>query len=217
MYDQSRLIDLTAEQPNPPGFTPPKHRIQQGKVVWRSSSTIIGIVVHQTACLFGASPAAIQQAGGDKLLATYRRALGVAANVTAFRTGKAVYANPLNWYVYNANLFNAYIVSLEIEGVYPGLWKRGSDLFTGEIEQAARTGLAFLVEQGRAKGMPIKYIWAHRQSSADRRSDPGEEIWRKLVLDFAVPQLGLVVDTKKVVGDGRPVPQDWDPNGVGKF
>ena len=216
----SRIVDLTSEQVDPPQFDPPKHRIVKGKVLARKPNGIDGIVIHQTAVNFGFSPLALKQAGGNKELAEHRRALNVAAHVTAFSTGKAVVANPLLWYVYNANEFNKRILGLEIEGSYPGLLKsatKSSSSFDGEIVEAAKAGLAYLVTEGRKLGMPIKWIWAHRQSSVDRRADPGEEIWRKLVLAYAVPVLGLQTDPHYTIGDGRPVPKDWDPEGLGRF
>lgn len=219
----NRIIDLTSEQKNPPVINPPtplKHMLKGGKVVIRDPKEIDGIAIHQTAVDFGASPAAIRAAGGDKLLATHRRALNVGAHMTAFRTGYAVLANPLPWYVYNANKMNRRILGFEIEGSYPGLTKartKSHTPFTGEIVEAAKAGLKYLVDAGRAAGMPIKYIWAHRQSSDTRRGDPGEEIWREIVLAYAVPVLGLETRVFDIFDEGRRIPTDWDPDGVGRF
>lgn len=216
----NRILDLTKEQPNPPVYTPAKHSIAKGKVVRRDPKEVDGIVIHQTAVNFGASAAAIRAANGDKTLAIHRRALGVAAHMTAFKTGVAVLANPLDWYVYNANKLNRRILGLEIEGAYPGLLKAATGAhssFDGEILEAAKAGLKYLVDEGRARGMPIQFLWAHRQSNLERRGDPGEEIWRKLVLEYAVPVLGLTTRLTDVIEEGRPVPKDWDPNGEGRF
>lgn len=211
-----RLLDLTGEQEDPPQYNPAKHRIVQGKVQRRRPQDVDGIVVHQTACQFGTTPAQVRAAEGDAALAKHRRALQVAAHVTAFKTGVAVVGNPLDWYVYNANALNRRILGLEIEGQYPGLLAAATktpDKFEGEIEQAAQAGLRYLVEQGRRMGMPIRYVWAHRQSSNDRRGDPGEEIWRKLVLNFAVPVLGLETRNDDIVIEGRCIPRQWSPTG----
>jgi hypothetical protein len=215
-----RIVDLRHEQVDPPVHSPPKHKIVKGKVVTRDPRTVDGIVIHQTACEMGISPLMVRKANGDKQLAEHRRGLNVATHVTAFSTGYAVVSCPLEWYVYNANTLNSRILGLEIEGSYPGLLKTAtasSWKFEGEIVEAAKAGLRFLVEEGRKLGMPIKFLWAHRQSSATRRSDPGEEIWQKLVVEYAVPKLNLVTRTGDVFGDGRPIPKEWDQWGLGRF
>lgn len=214
-----RIVDLRAEQQDPPQNDPAKHRIVKGKVVRRDPSTVDSICIHQTAIDFGITPLMLRKANGDRTLAEHRRALNVASHATAFSTGYCVIANPLDWYVYNANRLNARILGLEIEGSFPGLLKtatKSSSKFEGEIELAARAGLEYLVVEGRRLGMPIKYIWAHRQSSMDRRGDPGEEIWRKLVTGYAIPVLGLTARTGDTV-DGRTIPTDWDTWGLGRF
>jgi hypothetical protein len=214
-----RVLDLTKEQPDPPDFSPPHHKIIRDKlkrrdvVFRRAVNTIDGIVVHQTATPFGVSKAAVKAAGGDVELAKHRRALGVAAHMTAFDTGTAVLAHPIEWYVYHGNALNARSLGLEVEGLFPGTMGK-KELFAGNLELASRDGLEYLVRKGREAGMPIKYIWAHRQSSMTRVDDPGEEIWRKLVLGFAVPMLGLSTQSEYVSG-GRTIPPEWKPEWLG--
>ena len=66
--------------------------------------------------------------------------------------------------------------------------------------------------------MPIEFIWAHRQSSASRRSDPGQSLWQEVVLAYAVPVLGLKTQPARIWGDGRPIPVEWQPDGgVGPY
>lgn len=43
----------------------------------------------------------------------------------------------------------------------------------------------------------------------------GDETWS--ALNYAVPVLGLKTETARTWGDGRPVPIEWDPNGVGNY
>jgi hypothetical protein len=213
------VVDLTAEQPNPPRYDPPHHRIVRGKtaaldhVYSRPANSIDGIVIHQTAVAYGVTAAAVKAAGGDPVKAKHRRALDVAAHMTAFSTGYAVLAHPLDWYVYHGNSLNARSLGLEIEGLYPEL-QGDKELLTGNVLQAAREGLTYLVTTARSKLMPIKWVWAHRQSSLTREADPGEEIWRKLILDFAVSTLGLVPQPDFVSG-GKPLPPEWRPQKSG--
>jgi len=222
------VLDLRAEQPNPP---PPvrgkvKHKIYRGKVVRRDHSKITGVTVHQTACIFGPK---------NDLRARHRRALGVACHALAFGADRTVVlANPLDWYVYHGNLFNAYELGLEIEGHFPGLeddpatTPRREDLatiwggkapskITTDTVDTAREALRLLVTLGREEGMPIEFIHAHRQSSGTRRSDPGQGLWKAVVLDYAVPVLGLKTQPWRAIGEGRTIPKKWDPQGVGPY
>ena len=99
-------------------------------------------------------------------------------------------------------------------------WK-GADnahTYTDKTHEAAKAALKHLVEEGRKQGMPIKYIWAHRQTYKSKRGDPGGEIWRKLVLEYAVPVLGLEVQNELTYRTGKTIPVEWDPkNGIGKY
>jgi hypothetical protein len=95
---------------------------------------------------------------------------------------------------------------------------------TPGIIAAGRAALRWMVEEGRRQGMPIQFIYAHRQSNGNKPGDPGEGLWRALVLEYAVPVLGLKTQparTWKGVGkktpDGRPIPKEWDENGVGSY
>lgn len=231
-YDISGVIDLTTQQTMPPG-RPEKYMMRGKQVVVRDPTKVTGIVVHQTACEFGVSKRQIEEAGGDPVLAKHRRALNIAAHVTAFMTGKAVYANQLPWYVYHGNGFNAYTYGLEIEGLYCGLKgnlrtvagdpKDVTKLTRATID-AARTGITFLYERGRMLGSPLEWVYAHRQSSSTRRSDPGQEIWEEVVLKYAVPVLGLKVNNDLVLpasnpknGPGYPIPREWDPSATARY
>ena len=225
-YRDDLVIDLSAEQTDPPapkiidGKPSYGVRISHGRTVRRPPGSVRGITVHQTACVFGTG-----KATHNLETVKHRRALRVHAHMTVFNTGKAVLAYPLDWYVYHGNGLNGPSYGLEIEGMYPGLisqpkattWGgKPTELGADQLE-AARAGLAYLVERGRADGNPVEYIWAHRQSSGTRRSDPGEEIWRRLVLEFAVPVLGLRTEPVMTMKTGRPIPVEWDPSGKGKY
>jgi peptidoglycan hydrolase-like protein with peptidoglycan-binding domain len=194
-----------------------------GKPVIRDPSAVRGITIHQTAVKFSVADYQVKAAGGDRKLALARRSLGVACHVMAFHDGFLAWSNPLDWYVYHGNGWNATELGIEIDGNYPGLV--GGKTWNGkpatevrpESIKAARAGIELLVREGHKMGMPIRYIHAHRQSSASRRSDPGEELWNKVVLDYAIPVLGLETEPQRIVGDGRPIPTEWDPAGKGKY
>lgn len=206
-----------------------KVKLRGGKPAMRKPERINGIVVHQTACVFGVSKRLLKRSGGNADLAVARRGLEVACHALAFRRGFFMASHDLALHVNHANGLNSRTLGLEIEGFYPGLEKerrkaRGSDRKLTKLnEQTIETGraaLRWLVEEGRAAGMPIRYLYAHRQSSPTRRADPGEELWRAIA-PWAVENLELelrhdqTLATKK--GDGRPVPKAWDSDGVGRY
>lgn len=206
------ILDLRAEQPDPPTLVrgKRKHLVRAGHVVVRDPADVDGIVVHQTACVFGASTAQIRAAGGDRDLAIHRRALGVACHALAFRDGAVVLANPLRWYVWHGNGLNERSLGLEVEGIYPAEVARPGPHDTPWTQQqadATATALYTLIREGRDEGMPLRYLWAHRQSSYARAGDPGEAIWR-LVVQVG-REWGLEPQPDLVVGSGRPISPAW--------
>lgn len=203
-----------------------KFKRYRGKPVVRDPAQVTGITVHQTAAKYGVAPYQVHAVGGNVELALARRSLRVACHVMAFHADHAGFIaapNDLTHYVYHGNGFNAFELGIEIDGNYPGVeggktWngKRPTKITAG-IVRAACAGIEYLVVGGRKMGMPIEYIHAHRQSSAKRRDDPGEELWNAVVLDFAVDVLGLKTEPSRVLRDGRPVPVDWDADGSGSY
>jgi len=211
--------DLRDEQTNPPKTSIPKHRIVDGRVSLRLIKSITSVVLHQTATPFSISERAIQEAAGDKQLALARRALGVACHAMAFRDGFFALPCPLTWYVYHGNGFNATSLGIEIEGRYAGDLERKSDEqeVTDLVVECANAALKYLVDEARLLGAPLKYIYAHRQSSETRRGDPGAELWRRVAVEYATPVLGLERRPELVMGGGRQLPKSWDPLGRVKY
>lgn len=227
------VLDTAAEQPNPPqrlirGPFKRYRALPNGKVLVRAPETVTGIVVHQTACHFG--PAADPARRHD-------RAHDIPIHAVAFRDGVVALPYPLTWDLYHGNQLNARSLGLEVEGLFAGVegtdhapvhdaggrgdlvapHPGGTDGLEPLLLETAKRALRELVERGRALGMPIEKVWAHRQSSATRRPDPGELLWTHLVLGYAVPVLGLRTEVDLVVGDGRPVPKEWDPSATAEY
>jgi hypothetical protein len=140
--------------------------------------------------------------------------------------------NPLDWYMYHGNRLNGPTLGLEVSGLYSGLlddpmtapredlrttWKGEPMEITPEIVAAGRAALRWMVEEGRRAGMPIQNVYAHRQSHGGKPGDPGEGLWRALVVEYAVPVLGLKPDYGFTVDEGRPIPKAWDEHGVGVY
>lgn len=212
------FLDLRAEQADPftPKGSPPKSpsKVVKGKTLRRDPSTITGVTVHQTACVFGPE--------ADRAKA-HRRAIGIPAHAVAFRDGVIALPCDLDWYVYTSNGLNATTLGLEVEGIYPGrpggdAWGKAAATPLDELARdTARAALRYLVEEGRARGMPIRNVYAHRQSNGQKPSDPGWEIWRSVVLEYGVPVLGLITQNATTLDDGKPIPREWDPASTARY
>lgn len=192
------------------------HRIVRGRAVVRPAHEIDTVCLHQTACVFG--PMAHPEV-------RYLRAADVASHAVAFRTGVGVLQTPVRWYVNGGNGWNTRALHLECEGHYCGqpddpataprredresCWGAEPTPLDDLALLTARETLRALVKAARAEGCPVQYIVAHRQSSPSRRSDPGYELWRDVVINYAVPVLGLRTRPAVVVGQGRPIPACW--------
>lgn len=215
-----KLYDLRHEQvdPHPKGKTGP-----DGRTVRRSSKAIDSIVLHQTAVRFA------RPRGTTDDLALARRSLRVACHAMAFYQGFVAWPADLHAYIHHANRANGRSLGLEVDGNYPGLIggkvRTGTETpLTDAVVHAARMGVKLLVEEGRRVGMPIRRIYAHRQFDSWRRADPGEGLWRRVVLEYAVPELGLIPYQAESFGHpkgflrhGKRIPKRWDPDGVGSY
>lgn len=211
-----RVYDLRSEAPDPH----PKARQRNGRTVRRDASAITGIVLHQADVEFD------PPAKDPSDLGLARRALKVACHAMAF-DGFVSLAAPELWHVYQADGLNPTTLGLEVNGTFPGLLSRedGHSVLTPGLVAAAREGVRMLVENARAIGCPIRWIYAHRQADSWRRADPGEGLWRAVVLDYAVPVLGLVTRPGYSLPDpqrdpkrhGLTIPRAWDPDGVGNY
>jgi hypothetical protein len=240
LIDQVRVFDWREQQSNPPALVRGirKHklvRVREGRelvrrVHVRDPRDVDGIVLHQTACTFGPS---------DNELKRHRRAFGVACHALAFRDMSVVLPNPLLWQVNHANGFNPRALGLEGEGRLPGLmddpstapredlestWGGPPDDVTDALVASMCRAIRELCDlMYREHGVTLKYLWAHRQSSKTRRSDPGQEVWQRVGIDYAVRVLGLktepgLVLPSKASGAGRPIPKAWDlTHGVGRY
>lgn len=232
------FYDVRAEQVK----AHPKTRVRAGRTVVRDPKDVTGVVIHQTAVRYGLSDDQLLASSGDRRLAFARRGLNVACHAIAFREGLFAAVRPLEHYVLHGNGFNGYTLGLEIDGLYAGLLDdpetipiredlatipkgRMADEINATILAAAKAALFWLVTEGARVGMNIRDVYAHRQSSGTRRADPGEGWWVHLVLDYAVRELGLRTHPevwlpsrlKGRPNNGRPIPREWDPAGVGAY
>jgi hypothetical protein len=222
-----RFVDLRGEA----GTVHPKSRTVGGRTVRRNPAAVNGITIHQMAVDMQPSKRLIREADGDWALAFARRSQKVACHVTAAPNVFCA-TNPLDWYMHHGNRLNSPTLGLEVSGLYSGLlddpttapredllttWKNEPMEITAEVVAGARAALRWMVEEGRRQGMPIQYVYAHRQSNGKKPGDPGEGLWIALVTEYAVPVLGLKPVYDYTIGKGRPIPKEWDENGVGSY
>lgn len=212
VYDPVRaVVDMRHTAPR----RIPRSLVVRGATVMREPSTITGVVIHQMGVELGVGPRRLLEAGGDADLAQMLRARDIPAHASVYREGWVVAPHPLAAYLHHANGLNATTLGLEVEGLYDGLstGDRQPDQLTIDT---ARRALRWLVDTARAEGMPLEWLWAHRQSKRTRRADPGAGLWAALAT-YANEELGLVTRPDMVVGDGRPIPTEWDPRSVGRY
>lgn len=213
-----------------------KAKLVGGKPVMRDPATITHFVFHQTAVEYGVSERQVKASGGDRELALARRFLDVACHVAVSRHGFYVFTHPLEALLWHGNGFNDFSIGMEIDGRYAGLeddpatvaredlqttWRGSPTVLAQQTVETACAAVKDTVERGRALGMPLTHAVAHRQSSPTRRSDPGEAIWKRIVLDFAERELGMQVELDRVLdtrsGPGRPIPHAWDPRSSASY
>lgn len=226
------FYDLRAEQDYI--YPPPKNPVlkRANAPVFRAAHEIDTLVIHQAAIEFGVGKWAIRKSGGDVELARARRALDVACHVMVFRQRYFVAAHPLTVYVNHANRLNGRSIGMEIDGRYSGLlddpdtaaredlrttWKGKPTELTEDTIETAKRACKWTVDEAKREGATLKYVMAHRQVNDNRRSDPGEGIWKSIVLDYVVSELGLEPQRGSQWREGRPIPKAWDPKGDGPY
>lgn len=207
------LVDMRDKQTNPPRSASGAaiSSVRGGKARTRPPSAVDGVCLHQAGVVFGGDP-------------PWERAIHVACHAMAFRGGVGVISADPSWWMSGAGPLNERTVHLEVDGLYRGVIGDDSTAWQddGVVELDERTlltakaTLTELVRITREWGADLQYIYAHRQSSAMRRSDPGEEIWRELV-PWAEAYLDLSPRFTFTLDAGKPIPLEWDERGKGRY
>ena len=184
----------------------------------RSWKSVDAIVLHQTAYLM------------DSVAAwrTLRAHVGVPRDMNAFYV-----VNPLNGLMWHANSFNGRSVGIEVSGNFCGMkgnrrtWWRpqtgfsehrhGPHELSEQQAEATRMAIRHICDEVARHGGAITHIFAHRQASKDRISDPGEEIWGQCG-EWARRELGLSSGPSGYhVGSGYPLPAAWGVDGGSEY
>jgi hypothetical protein len=183
-----------------------------GKRAWRN---VTGICLHQTACLLGERPGRWESVG---------------AHIGITRGGQVLWLHPFDSLVAHGNGWNARTIGIEIDGLYAGVegdpatvWddpttpvrESGMELPVAATA-AARHTIHWICSEVAKKGGEVRALVAHRQASANRRNDPGSEIWQRIAMP-AISELGLWDGGAGFkIGEGRPIPEAWNPRRRGE-
>jgi len=184
-------------------------RARKGRNVWAKIDTV---VLHQMACA-GPGP--------------WTRWRDLAIHFAALRSGVAAWLYDCDTLLWHGHGWNGRSVGIEVEGWYAGVAGDPSTLWTprgatGERAreqqlspdqaEAARQAIRLAVATVAAHGGEVRYLAAHRQSYAEKQSDPGSAIWGQVALPL-LAELGLT--TAPTLRGGSPIPEAWDPAQVG--
>lgn len=180
----------------------------------RPWSDVTGICLHQTACVLGER---------------VERWETVGCHVGITRSGKVIWLHDFDRMVVHGNGWNRRTVGIEIDGLYAGVdgdpstvWddpstprrEQGMEL-TPEAVAAAQDAIRWICTEVADRAGNVRALVAHRQSSKDRRNDPGSAIWQAVALPMHA-ELGLGDGgIGFAIGTGRPIPEEWDQRCAG--
>lgn len=171
----------------------------------RQISAVEGVCFHVTAVAggFGVSSTLLRKHDGDEDAArlaryTEQRHVRTYHWITDHRGGRLIRKLPANVHSYASNGLNRKTIAHAYDAAVDGP-------FDWDL---AVESIVAMVEAERADGVPLRYGYAHAQSSAHRRSDPGELYWRRAVIPAAA-RVGLELRHEFAVGTGRPIPSAW--------
>ena len=125
--------------------------------------------------------------------------------------GEVALVKPFLVYANHGGYANGPSVGMGIEGTWPGEERRRGRKHT-QLTPGLDRGIRVAMERVLAE-IDLEAFAVHRQSSADRAGDPGEQLF-PCMADHA-RALGLRVDLTTTWHDGRPIPAIWGgPTGV---
>jgi hypothetical protein len=182
----------------------------------RTWTNTTGITLHQTACDMGERPERYDTMG---------------AHWGVLRSGKIIRLCDNNRIVYHGNGWNGRCVGIEVNGLYAGreddprtavdealqtTWdnpatksREKPQKVTAESMRALRMLCRYIAWDIEQHGGHLAVMGAHRQSSKDRRNDPGEAIWKGGALPI-IGELGLSDGGPNFVLGGYALPECWD-------
>lgn len=180
---------------------------------FRAWTKITGVCLHQTACNMGERPERYDTLG---------------AHFAVLRSGRVVWVHDMNRIVWHGNAWNAGTVGIEIDGLFEGVLGDPSTLWNDPSTKIREVGqrvtpaqivatkqlVRWICSEIAKAGGEIKALVAHRQSSKDRRDDPGSEAWQAIALPLHA-ELSLHDGGVGFALGGLPIPEAWDPRCAG--
>lgn len=173
-----------------------------------------GVMLHQTGCWMPEDP-------------------GVWAKINAHygvtRAGKIILMfNPL-MLIWHGNGLTRPTIGIEIAGLFRGIEGRSNTHwppdakpheFTSDQAKACNVLFEIIKEDFETNGGKWEVVYAHRQSSNMRMSDPGEAVWKQIAMPWMeklgatcggiLPLGSRTPGTDYCVGNGMPIPKEWD-------
>lgn len=177
----------------------------------RSWDQIEGVTLHQTGCAMPERPL-----GWSRVNAHY--------GIT--REGVPILLNRPENMIWHAQRASKTTIGIEFEGNYRGLeekpntlWAPGGGPHTlnDAMLEAADVVFDDILRRFTAAGRHWALVYGHRQSSPNRRADPGQEIWRRIAVPWQAYLNTSTYCPTKTFGKGRPIPKQWDSNGRGAY
>lgn len=213
---EATMIDRRAyHSPLVEGADGKRHRYDPKSRTWKQTR---GVTLHQTACNMGER---------------VERYDTIGAHFAVLRSGRILRMADLDRVVIHGHGWNAQCVGIEVDGLYPGLeddpdtaqdeslrttWDDPSTptreqpmRVTPASMQSLRHLLRWIWVQLAIQGGKLEVLCAHRQSSVNRRNDPGQAIWRQAALPI-MAELGLTDGGPGFKIGGYPIPSAWDPS-----
>ena len=137
-------------------------------------------------------------------------------------SGKILQIHPLDVWGWSAQRASRKTFSIEIGGFFEGIfgdpttrpggpasWKTQTPT-PAQIE-AAKNLVRWLYAYFKKLGLTLKFVFGHRQFTNDRTPDPGDVVWRLIVLPLCA-ELGMTDGGEGYVeGKGQKIPYDWNP------
>lgn len=179
----------------------------------RAWSKITGVTLHQTAVVLGERP-------------ERWKTLGAHLGVT--REGQVVWLHDFAKIVWHANGLNAMTVGIELDGMYEGIqgdpnsfWNPDKDprrvpqRATTDLVEAAKATVRWVCAEVARHGGKVNHLYAHRQASKQRQSDPGSELWQLVGLELHKELTLTDGGAGFTLGDGMRIPESWDASRKG--
>jgi hypothetical protein len=187
---------------------------------FKRTSPLLGVTLHRTACRLGED----ESRWHNELDPSQT----LDAHIGVTMGGQVFMLQPFELGIWHGNGLSLTTVGIEFDGNPAGFfhpngkpyfWVQGGgpDPVTDAM-LAASSELFDAIQAGfEDLGVPWLGVYAHRQSSRSRESDPGVEVWQKIGVPW---RERLSCDPTQIewhTGDGQAIPREWDAKATKGF